>query len=109
MELFQTEFLTQGLAAFFGILVGYLWEKKKSLAEKRKDDADEHKALISAVRVICKIELQRICDYGMEHGDKVSAESWQYADEIYEAYHGLGGNGRGTKLIEKIHEMGLSR
>ncbi len=82
-------------------VLGYLYRAGVTVKKRQE-------ALIMATRALCKGELRRIYVYGREHGNKLSSEDWQLADDIYSAYHGLGGNGRGTKLIEKIHEMGTA-
>ena len=112
MTQFYLDLAVQALPLIGGAVIGYLWEKKKGADQEKEDmkkDIDEQReALTKAVRAVCKIELRRIYDNGKANGGKVSREDWQDADEIYTAYHGMGGNGRGTEIIKKIHEMALS-
>lgn len=105
MTQFYLDLAAQVLPLIGGAIIGYLWEKKKELTKSRDAVTKQREDLVQAVRVICKIELRRIYDNAKEHGNKVSHEDWQDADEIYAAYHNMGGNGRGTKIIDKIHEM----
>ena len=102
---FYLDLATQILPLIGGTVIGYLWEKKKELTKKQEYADKQREDIVKAVRVICKIELRRIYDNGKANGNSVSHEDWQDADEIYSAYHGMGGNGRGTKILDKIHEM----
>ena len=107
MTQFYLDLAAQILPLIGGAVIGYLWERKKSADREKEEIIQLRECLIKSVRVVCKIELQRIYDSGKTNGGKVSAEDWQNAIEIYEAYHGMGGNGRGTKTLEKIQEMAL--
>ena len=108
MTQFYLDLTAQILPLIGGAVIGYLWERKKSADQEKEEVIEQREALTKAVRAVCKIELRRIYDNGKTHGGKVSREDWQDADEIYTAYHGMGGNGRGTEIIKKIHEMALS-
>ena len=108
MTQFYLDLAAQILPLIGGAVIGYLWEKKKSADQEKEEVIEQREALTKAVRAVCKIELRRIYDNGKMNGGKVSREDWQDADEIYTAYNGMGGNGRGTEIIKKIHEMALS-
>lgn len=84
-----------------GIAIGYLWNMARGLSQKQK-------AMEKSIRAILKIELRRIYAYGTERG-YLSYEDEQIAEEIYETYHTLGGNGQGTAMIEAIRKMELRK
>lgn len=84
-----------------GVVIGYLWNKARGLSQKQK-------AMEKSIRAILKIELRRIYAYGTERG-YLSYEDEQIAEEIYETYHALGGNGQGTTMIEAIRKMELRK
>ncbi len=77
-----------------GIFIGYLWNKARGLSEKR----DKVEA---AMRVILKRELIKIYDESTARG-YITMYDEGIAEEIYTHYHGLGGNGQGTKIIGDI-------
>lgn len=89
------------LPTVVGVVIGYLWNKARGLSEKQQ-------AMEKSIRAILKIELRRIYAYGTERGC-LSYEDEQIAEEIYETYHALGGNGQGTTMIEAIRKMELRK
>lgn len=101
MEKEIISFLLDILPTIGGVVIGYLWNKARGLSQKQK-------AMEKSIRAILKIELRRIYAYGTERG-YLSYEDEQIAEEIYETYHALGGNGQGTTMIEAIRKMELRK
>lgn len=85
------------LPTLLGIAVGYLWNKARGLSKKR--DAVE-----AAMRVILKINLLSIYETAVRDGH-ITIETEGIAEEVYEHYHALGGNGQGTKIIADIRKL----
>ncbi len=101
MEKEIISFVLSVLPTIGGVVIGYLWNKARGLSEKQQ-------AMEKSIRAILKIELRRIYAYGTERG-YLSYEDEQIAEEIYETYHALGGNGQGTTMIEAIRKMELRK
>ena len=101
MEQTITSLILNALPTVVGVIIGYLWNKARGLSQKQQ-------AMEKSIRAILKIELRRIYDCGMAHG-YLSYEDEQIAEEIYDSYHTLGGNGQGTTMIEAIRKMELRR
>ena len=83
-----------GLGTF---LIGYF-------LQKNQDNARRYTALEKGVEAILLLELRRIHERGarqkwLSYADKASAE------HIYSSYHGLGGNGQGTAILNDIRKL----
>lgn len=83
-----------GLGTF---LIGFFWRKSQ-------DNAKHYRALEKGVEAILLLELRRIHERGarqkwLSYADKASAE------HIYSSYHGLGGNGQGTAILNDIRKL----
>ena len=83
-----------GLGTF---LIGFFWRKNQ-------DNAKHYRALEKGVEAILLLELRRIHEHGarqkwLSYADKASAE------HIYSSYHGLGGNGQGTAILNDIRKL----
>ena len=83
-----------GLGTFF---IGYFWQKSQ-------DNTRRYTALEKGVEAILLLELRRIHERGarqkwLSYADKASAE------HIYSSYHGLGGNGQGTAILNDIRKL----
>ena len=83
-----------GLGTF---LIGFFWRKSQ-------DTAKHYRALEKGVEAILLLELRRIHERGtgqkwLSYADKASAE------HIYSSYHGLGGNGQGTAILNDIRKL----
>lgn len=90
----------QGTYAVLAFFFGYLWNKSRGLAEKQK-------SIDKGIRVLLKVQLKKIHQDSTGRG-YVTYEEQSLAEEIYLAYHGLGGNGQGTALVKAIREMRVS-
>jgi len=70
------------------------------LKNNKKKQTPEQKAMI----VLLRRELREQYK-GIVEKDYVTIEELEEFDKIYEIYHDLGGNGRGTKMYEYVHKM----
>lgn len=82
-------------------VIGYLTATVK--AEKKKTEAEKERAraLEDGVQALLKNKLLEIYDENKD-AEEVSADTQEVMDNIYKAYHALGGNGTGTRLHDAI-------
>ena len=69
---------------------------------------DKPTALEEAVRVLLFCKLERINDDQVEAGHVCPTHVKERAEQIYAAYHGLGGNGLGTQMINDIRDAHIA-
>ena len=79
--------------ALSGYLVWWLQQNKS-----KKDYTQE------ALKILLKSELKKVYIELVKKGF-VTFDELENANEIYEAYHNLKGNGTGTKMIEEIRKL----
>ena len=70
------------------------------LKRKKKKKTPEQKAMI----VLLRRELRELYNE-IKANNYVTIDELEEFDEIYEVYHDLGGNGRGTKMYDYVHNM----
>ncbi len=97
----NTEALVAGVIHYIptllGIAVGFLWNKVQSLRKNR--------ALIEeSLRTLLKCNLRELYLESLAKG-YIGLEDEDLAEEIYERYHSLGGNGQATQMIEDIRPL----
>lgn len=80
-----------------GVVLGYLWNKARGLNKKQK-------SIEKGVRAILKMGLLRIYADNVSTG-QISYDDERTAEELYETYHSLGGNGQGSVIIESIRKL----
>lgn len=59
-------------------------------------------AMVAGMQALMRGELHRIHRETVQQGRPVDLDVAEEADDIYDAYHALGGNGVGTKLHDEI-------
>lgn len=67
------------------------------------------RALIGGVRALLRADLNRIHTEYVQAGRPVTLALKNEADDIYAAYHALGGNGVGSELHQQILEAHAGR
>ena len=83
--------------AFLCMAVGYLWNKLKYYDSKQQNTDEGLRALLKDRLISIYTEVKK---------DKhITFDQMDRANMIYKAYHGLGGNGTGTAIIEELREM----
>ncbi len=83
------------------ILMGYIvW-----LLKNQKKDRD---ASGKGIMLLLRVQLIEYHNKYMAEGE-IPTYAYQNFDEMYEAYHTLGGNGMITKMREEIEELHLKR
>ena len=99
-----------------GALIGYMFERLRKADDKRDAERDAIETSVSqrqaaiedGVRMILKIELRRIYAAALTN-EYISYEDEKFAEEIYEKYHALGGNGQGTLMIAALRKVKLRK
>lgn len=83
--------------AILCMAIGYLWNKLKYYDNKQKNTDEGLKALLKdrLISIYTDAKKQKY----------ITFDQMDRADMIYKAYHGLGGNGTGTAIIEELREM----
>ena len=70
------------------------------IKRKKKKKTPEQKAMT----VLLRRELRELYNE-IKANNSVTIDELEEFDEIYEVYHDLGGNGRGTKMHDFVHTM----
>lgn len=90
--------------ALMGYVVWYLQTSKKTSIKKAEEDHAKQEANCNGTRVILLYMLERLhTEYKMQ--GFVSHEQRDRYFEIYDAYHGLGGNGYGTRMWKDVQSL----
>ncbi len=93
------------------IWVGWLqYRQNKELKAQRQTQAqdDRQKAMEQGMRALMKGELVAIHERFVQAGRPMPVEIKDEADQVYDAYHALGGNGTGTELHRQIMVANVS-
>lgn len=81
--------------------VGFLWNKAKGLQENREKTKD-------GVRALLKDRLISIHACAVKR-NAITYTELERASTMYEAYHGLGGNGTGTAIMEELRRLHIQK
>lgn len=94
------EFLMQTYVIALPIVLGYIvW-----LLKNQKKDRD---ANTKGTMLLLRVQLIDYHDRYMKLGS-IPSYAYENFEEMYEAYHNLGGNGMITKMKEEIEELHIS-
>ena len=88
-------------ASFGGIMLAWI----KQLQDKLKQKQIEQDSLQSGMIALLHTQLTQICNHYLTLGYIPVEESEEVLNDVkklYEAYHGIGGNGTGTIIYEKF-------
>lgn len=81
--------------------VGFLWNKAKGRQENREKTED-------GVRALLKDRLISIHACAVKR-NAITYTELERASTMYEAYHGLGGNGTGTAIMEELRRLHIQK
>jgi hypothetical protein len=96
----MTNAVTQIITVALPVILGYIvWLLKQ---QKRDRDANA-----TGTMLLLRVHLIEYHDRYMEMG-KIPSYAYQNFEEMYVAYHKLGGNGMITKMYEEIKELHLA-
>ena len=95
------EILMQTYTIALPVVLGYIvW-----LLQNQKKDRD---ANTKGTMLLLRVQLIEYHDKYMKLGE-IPSYAYENFEEMYEAYHKLGGNGMITKMKEEIEELHLGR
>ena len=95
------ELLIQTYTIALPVLLGYIvW-----LLQNQKKDRD---ANTKGTMLLLRVQLIEYHDKYMKLGE-IPSYAYENFEEMYEAYHKLGGNGMITKMKEEIEELHLGK
>lgn len=95
------EIVLQTYTIALPILLGYIvW-----LLKNQKKDRDANSR---GTMMLLRVQLIEYHDRYMAQGD-IPSYAYENFEEMYKAYHALGGNGMVTKMHEEIHELHLKK
>lgn len=101
------------LVAAFGV---WATSARTDRKEREREEREWRDALMArldrgdkADRVLLRNELVRMHREYAEEKGHISLEALEYAQNTYDTYHELGGNGSGTKLWEDIRALPVMR
>ena len=92
------------LEVLFGAILLFLSFGLKQLKKEFQEQADLKEGLIAILH-------DRLFQSGMFFLNKgeISLTELNNIDEMYKAYHKLGGNGTGTEIYERVKELKLNK
>lgn len=100
--------LTAFVSGLVGAVVSGLVAALKSQGKKAVERSEEERATDEAVkmgmRALLWRELKNIHEQAVHQGGLTVADR-KHLESVYAAYHGLGGNGTGTRLYEDAMKM----
>ena len=97
MDLIITAAVTACVSAVVGALVGAV---VSGIGSKARETADEDKGVKEGMRALLWRELRNIHAEAVERGGMDVADR-RHLENVYSAYHNIGGNGTGTRLYEE--------
>ena len=101
MQQFLIETYTVALPIVLTALMGYIvW-----LLQNQKKERD---ANAKGTMLLLKVQLIEYHDKYIANGE-IPSYVYQNYVEMYDAYHALGGNGMGTKMMHEIEELHLKK
>lgn len=98
------QLLTMALTTVLGWALGALREKAKASREDRRAEQDERDTARSTDRLLLFYRLADLHDQYVVRGEPCPPTAKESAQELYELYHKLGGNGAGTQMYTEIME-----
>lgn len=92
-----------GVLAWFGKLI----KKNKETTEQTKKLTEKRFVVLEAANVaILHNEIYKQCSYFISQGE-ISVDDLDNLDYLWRGYHGLGGNGTGELLYNRVKELPL--
>ena len=87
------------VSAMVAACVATVKAQGRKASERAEREREASEALKAGMRALLWAELQRIHERAMAQGG-LTVEERRHLESVYAAYHGLGGNGTGTRLYE---------
>ena len=99
MEALWQTFLTALISGLAGWLIASIRNMAHSQYQKEQESEQQLKALQDGVRALLHDRLFSFYTQ-YESADSIPSKTWSEIEQMYHAYHALGGNGTGTRLFE---------
>ena len=106
MEALWQTFLTALISGFAGWLIASLRARAESQHRKEQESDKQLKALEDGVRALLHDRLFSFYTQ-YESAESIPSKTWPEIEQMYHAYHALGGNGTGTRLFELLEQKPL--
>lgn len=88
----------------FGAAVTLLGIAYKALSKKLKEKVAEDEAVKDGVQALLRDRIIQSCDHYAEK-ESVTIHGLENIENMYKAYHALGGNGAVTKMVGEVREL----
>lgn len=99
-----TDIVSCVVATCVASVVATVKAQGRKVSEKSERERVESEAMKAGMRALLWAELQRIHERAMAQ-DGLTVEERRHLESDYAAYHGLGGNGTGTRLYTDAMNM----
>ena len=106
MDPITSTLLTAVISAVVSSLVAMLKAGGRKAIERTEAEKASDEAMRAGMRALLWRELQVIHANAMDKGGLTVAER-RHLESVYSAYHGLGGNGTGTRLYNDAMSMSV--
>jgi hypothetical protein len=98
--------LTAVISAVVSSLVAMVKAGGKKAIERTEAEKAADEAMRAGMRALLWRELQAVHAHAMDRGG-VTVSERRHLESVYQAYHGLGGNGTGTRLYSDAMSMSV--
>lgn len=93
--------ITQVIGLILSTICGYLVASLKAIKARQEEEKARQTALETGVQALLRQKLLELYDQ-YKDAEEVPQDAQEATEAIYKAYHGLGGNGQGTRLYTAI-------
>lgn len=107
----MTQIICAAITAVATIVVAIVggWQVKNAAKQKTANDAAQaaaakQKLIEEGLQAILRDRILQACDRCLDKG-YLPIYARENIEHMYKAYHGLGGNGTVTKLIDRIYQL----
>lgn len=99
--------MSLGIGGIVGVLawVGKLIQKSKNMTEQNKQLTEQRFRMLEAANVaILHNEIYKQCTFFIEQGE-ITVDDLDNLEYLWRGYHGLGGNGTGELLYNRVRSL----
>ena len=97
-------FVSGIVGAFVSSVVASIKSQGHKAQQRATEERAELESMKAGIRALLWCELERIHSVAMSKGG-LTVDQRRHLESVYSAYHGLGGNGTGTRLFQDSMEM----
>lgn len=97
-------FVSGIVGAFVSSVVASIKSQGHKAQQRATEERTELESMKAGIRALLWCELERIHSVAMSKGG-LTVDQRRHLESVYSAYHGLGGNGTGTRLFQDSMEM----